>query len=140
MELKDIVLKEGDIVYFTNEVWHVNSKENNKKFGEVFEEDRFVKIERPVKYETIYEAPKEILTKGEKEYLEAVIRPFRERVNFITKSQFNRWYYIKISINHIEENNIKDGFALPNFEKDKYYKGMELDKEYTLEELGLFKE
>ena len=84
-------------------------------------------------------APKEILTKEEKEYLEAVIRPFRERVNFITKSQFNCWYYIKISINHIEENNIKDGFALPNFEKDKYYKGMELDKEYTLEELGLFK-
>ena len=27
--------------------------------------------------------------------------------------------------------------SLPNFEKDKYYKNMELNKKYTLEELGL---
>lgn len=131
--LKDIVLKEGDIVYFTNEVWHVNSKENNKKFGEVFEEDRFVKIERPIKYETIYEAPKEILEKEEKEYLEAVIRPFKDRVSFIAKRGGIKMQYIQIAL-------FNDLLELPSFENNKYYKGMELDKEYTLKELGLFKE
>lgn len=137
MELKDIVLKEGDIVYFTNEVWHVNSKENNKKFGEVFEEDRFVKIERPIKYETIYEAPKEILEKEEKEYLEAVIRPFRKKILYIRKSpQYEYDYSYNENIVFILQND--DCGLLPYFTKNTMYKGMELNKEYTLEELGLF--
>lgn len=135
MELKDIVLKEGDIVYFKNEVWCVNHKESNKKFGEVFEEDGFIKIERPVKYETIYEAPKEILDKEEKEYLEAVIRPFRDRVLFISKYSCVEGYeYICIAIKD------DNWTTLPDFESGTMYKGMELNKEYTLDELGLFKE
>ena len=129
-ELKDIVLKEGDIVYFTNEVWHVNSKENNKKFGEVFEEDRFVKIERPIKYETIYEAPKQILDKEEKEYLEAVIRPFRDEILHIVKEKWGNRECIFIYAYDVSK--------LPAFKIGTIYKGMELDKEYTLKELGLF--
>ena len=140
MELKDIVLKEGDMVYFTDEVWHVNSDENNKKFGEVFEEDRFVRIERPVKYETIYEAPKEILNKEEKKYLEAVIRPFRNQIERISKKHnYNDDDYEYLLFCARLHNN-KYSFILPYFEKNKEYKGMELNKEYTLDELRLFKE
>lgn len=33
-----------------------------------------------------------------------------------------------------------DNIPLPYFHKDKMYKGMELNKEYTLQELGLFED
>ena len=102
---------------------------------------RYYKIERPVKYETIYEAPKEILDKEEKEYLEHFLRPFKDRVNFIRKEGVELHYptdkYITENI-YIDID--KDTYSiLPKFEKGKYYKGMELDKKYTLDELGLFK-
>lgn len=137
-ELKDIVLKKGDIIYFTDETWHIDSKENGKNFYDIFENDSdiaLIKIERPVKYETIYQARKEILDKEEKEYLEAVIRPFKDRVNFImlTSLGYDWQTFIKIDLD-------KDSIELPLFKLDTMYKGMELNKEYTLEELGLFKE
>ena len=78
----------------------------------------------------------EILTKEEKEYLEAVIRPFRERVEYISLRCWGTdWKnFIEIGIKN------DDNVGLPSFNHNTMYKGMELDKEYTLEELGLFKE
>lgn len=76
--------------------------------------------------------PKPILTEEEKEYLSYVIKPFRDSVEYIIKNSAYcpvEWIIIKY----------KDGQAtsLPQFEKGTMYKGMELVKEYTLEELGL---
>ena len=90
-------------------------------------------IKRPIGYETIYEAPQPILDKEEKEYLENVVRPFRKKVEYITK----------IKANSIEEFiNIRladnDYACLPVFKKDAMYKGMEAIRNYTLKELGLF--
>lgn len=77
-----------------------------------------------------YTEPKEILDKQEKNYLSAVIRPFRDR-NIVIAKKFNRvGTYIKIMVDD-------EAVLLPYFEKDKMYKGMKVDKEYTLEELGL---
>lgn len=75
---------------------------------------------------------KPILDNVEREYLSAVIKPFRGKVSYISKhgnSELMEFIYIKLS----------DGDAadFPNFEANTMYRGMELDKNYTPEELGL---
>mgnify|MGYP003293298569 CR=1 FL=1 len=73
--------------------------------------------------------------KEEKEYLEHFLRPFRNKVKQIYKNtdigKTKEWLCFYIG-------NI--WYGLPMFDKSTMYKGMELKKEYTLEELGLFKE
>ena len=129
-ELKDIVLKKGDIVYYDDSYLIVNKlagKTANEVAGFVS------KIERPIKYETIYEAPKQILDKKEKEWLEHFLRPFKDRVIFVSKYSCVEGYeYICV---HIKDDT---NTTLPDFELGTMYKGMELNKEYTLKELGLF--
>ncbi|MBF1467424.1 MAG: hypothetical protein HXN67_09745 [Prevotella pallens] len=70
-----------------------------------------------------------ILTDKEKAYLSAVIKPFRERIECVKKIVFKR-AFIKIFLED-------EAVALPYFEKDIMYTGMEEGREYTLEELGL---
>ena len=77
------------------------------------------------------ELVKEILDETEKEYLNNVIKPFREKVTSIQKDGNRLREYIKICIKH--DANI----GLPNFETDTMYKGMKIYKQYTLSELGL---
>lgn len=87
-------------------------------------------------YITIYEkkeTPKEILTENEKKYLSAVIKPFRNKISSIIKYEYDNYSEQYILIKYDSGR----GFSLPDFEKNTMYKGMKLDKEYTLEELGL---
>ena len=73
-----------------------------------------------------------ILDEKEKEYLSAVIKPFRKKVKYIEKRFWTpNLEYLSIRLKNNEF------FAFPNFKKGKMYKGMEHDKYYTLEELGL---
>lgn len=74
----------------------------------------------------------EILDKVEKKYLSEVIRPFREEVIDITKMKDLVRYrdFIRIQVGD-------EYMFLPRFEKDTMYKGMEPEKRYTPEELGL---
>lgn len=82
-----------------------------------------------IEVENGYIIEKEILDKEEKEYLSAVIRPFRNRVEYIQKKDImNEFIEIKLDNEFIN---------LPDFEKDTMYKGMELNKKYTLKELDL---
>lgn len=83
------------------------------------------------------EIEKPILTEKEKKYLEGVIEPFREKISYILKRQCNDEYYIEICY---VEYDVETNMPFPFFKKDTMYKGMELDKEYTLEELGLFQD
>lgn len=78
--------------------------------------------------------PKQILDKKEKEWLENFLRPFKDRVTYISlRTQVNvLGTFIEIGIKN------DDCIGLPSFDRNKYYKGMELDKEYTLKELKLF--
>lgn len=73
-----------------------------------------------------------ILTDEEKAYLSAIIKPFRDKKIIIGKLRhlFGKEEYIWIDI---------DGytFTLPHFEKGGMYKGMEQNKFYKSEELGL---
>lgn len=74
---------------------------------------------------------KEILDEAEKRYLKAVIRPFKNRVRYISKQA----YYDGDCYIYIELDDENIGF--PCFKKETMYNGMEEDKRYTLKELGL---
>ena len=81
------------------------------------------------------EYKKSILDEAEKEYLSAVIEPFRKSVISIKKIEATycweiiSFYYTFQSYECIT--------ILPPFESGTRFKGMEAGKEYRLEELGL---
>ena len=76
----------------------------------------------------------DILTEKEKAYLSAVIKPFRKNIECIEKI---KTYYGEKEYIYITMKKNYDFCELPVFEKGKMYKGMETDKAYTVEEVGL---
>lgn len=72
------------------------------------------------------------LDKVERKYLKGVINPIRDKVKYIVKlADGVMGEYIYVSF-------ILDGYLVfPDFEIGKMYKGMELGKHYTPDELGL---
>lgn len=131
---KNIKLKVGDILtyQFSNEDVVETTVEgwagiSIKELENLYPSCKVLKLERP---QTIYEF-KEILDAKEKEYLSAVIRPFKNRVDYIQKEIVGTQEDIVVHINDC------DFLTFPYFERGKMYKGMQIGKEYTLEELGL---
>ena len=70
------------------------------------------------------------LTKEEKDYLSEVIKPFRDKIEYIKRITFD-------SVDSIQIITEKGVTAVLFFETDTRYKNMEPDREYTLAELGL---
>ena len=95
------------------------------------EKDFIIKNESKV-FKLTLEVEEPILDEKERKYLSGVIRPFRDRIKFIKK--LNEHY---IGDEYILIKTDSNSTPLPYFKKDTTYKGMELNKEYTLEELGL---
>lgn len=85
---------------------------------------------------TIIKLPKQILTNKEKEYLSSVINPFRDRIVWIKKvgSPAQNYEYIKICY---QDHIYSIVLSFPDFKVGTMYRGMEMDKEYTLEKLDL---
>lgn len=82
----------------------------------------------------ILDKDEEILDDKEKEYLRGVIKPFRDRIKYITLENSyddSDDVYIRACL----END--DSMDLPNFKEGTMYKNMKVTKEYTLKELGL---
>ena len=77
-----------------------------------------------------------ILDEVEREYLSAVIKPYKSKVSFIAKSKdlYEAKYFISIVV---KGNYGREAIHLPWFKENTMYKGMKIGKEYTLEELGL---
>lgn len=76
-----------------------------------------------------------ILNDTEREYLAAVIRPFKENACTVCKKYIQScsglsYEYIVVKLN-------TERWGFPKFVEGTMYKNMELDKEYSLEELGL---
>ena len=83
-----------------------------------------------------------LLDEVEKKYLKSIIRPFKDRVVSIEKKKNinseGTFYYIGIIVKHIAIDCFSEAIYLPYFKPEsKMYEGMELNKEYTLKELGL---
>ena len=85
----------------------------------------------------IIKLPKPILDEKEKDYLSAVIKPFRDRVIYIRKLEDGTDGFIGMKLKYYANETDKETLLLPLFKKGTMYKNMKLDKEYTLEELGL---
>lgn len=86
------------------------------------------------------EVKEDILDKEEKEYLSAVIKPFRDKVTHIAKTEDDiEWSYaimIRVDSKVVDDDYYE--FFLPPFKRtSSMYKRMEVGKEYTLKELGL---
>ena len=84
-----------------------------------------------IEVENGYIVEKEILDEEEKKYLSNVIKPFRDKVEYICKESYINKECIKITIKN------DSNLFFPSFKRGTMYKGMEEDKRYTLEELGL---
>ena len=78
-----------------------------------------------------------ILDEVEKEYLSGIIKPWKEKVKFIAKYTTYDGNHEFININYLDTNISLENVSLPSFKPNTMYRGMELDKEYTLKELGL---
>ena len=130
---KNIKLKVGDILTYQISTENVVETTVNGWNGlsiKEFENKssyKVLKLERP---QTIYKF-KEVLDAKEKEYLSAVIRPFKGKVNYIQKEISDTREDIVVCVA------FDDYLSFPYFEKGTMYKGMELGKKYTLKELGL---
>lgn len=110
------------LTYFTEDLKDADGLQKND----------IVKVERPVKYETVFGREEEILDEIEKRYLTRVIKPFRHKIKGIMKrSEYGSLYYIKICLKN------DDNAYLPCFKENSMYKGMEPNREYSLKELGL---
>lgn len=79
-----------------------------------------------------------VLDDVEKEYLSAVIKPFRNRIRCIClEPRSSDYYQIKILLTPIYAERDAEVLAMPTFKKDTMYKRMKFFKGYSLEELGL---
>lgn len=137
------ILKNGKVIIFNKDnsyqktTYVFENLDSNLKYN-LNDNVSIVKVERPVKYKTVFERveeeKKEILDKAEKNYLSRIIKPFRDKVKCIVKKKnynMEGKEFLTISI----KNDISINF--PDFDKKTMYKGMEIDKEYTLEELEI---
>nr|DAE53742.1 MAG TPA: hypothetical protein [Caudoviricetes sp.] len=131
-KLKEILLDDYD-----------NPREVFRKISKRF--DRQIKIS-PIEHPTdailnwMAQTYKEqILDEAEKAYLRAVIKPFKDKVLHIYKTdQYDENYqYIIIVMKSIKYGLNEENIAFPLFKKNTMYKGMKVDKNYTLKELGL---
>lgn len=85
----------------------------------------------------IVKIAKSILDKAEKRYLTNIIKPFRKHIITIRKIQNYKYEFIEIVIYRTDEGASCEVISFPYFNKGKMYKGMKINKEYALDELGL---
>lgn len=85
----------------------------------------------------LLEHKEKILTKFEKDYLSSTLHPFRKIIVTVSKHRLNNDFeYIAIRVKSLKEDE-EENMCFPAFKIGTMYKGMELDKKYSLEELGL---
>ena len=84
------------------------------------------------KYEIVKQP---VLDEAEKRYLSNVIKPFRNKIEYIDKYIDENGEYISLIYRDLSDRTF--AIAFPSFKKGTMYKGMEIGKRYTLEKLGL---
>ena len=80
---------------------------------------------------------KSIIDDAEKRYLSNIIKPFRDKVEWVRKfssPNHRNLEYIKISYQDCTHSNVLN---FPDFKVGTMYRGMKIGKAYTLKELGL---
>lgn len=115
--------------------WSVGYSDCTCAYVPIFKNIRFEDKE-PTSIESIVHP--QILDDAEKKYLSAVIRPFRYRAVFVKKIyHVGNYEQIIVRVKSIATDTDIADIPFPFFNEGQMYKGMKLNKEYTLEELGL---
>lgn len=135
-KLTDFKLERGDRLYYKYKSGSKSELVVGCSAGntvEHFERSSNVTVLKVERAAVVYEVKEpEILDAAEKRYLKDVIRPFKHKVKYIIKRQpSSADEYISIWLDNSET------IPLPNFAAGLMYKEMVVDKEYSLEELGL---
>lgn len=74
----------------------------------------------------------QILDDAERKYLTAALKPFHQHIRYVKKvKHYGGGEYIKTAMGH------DDGMLFPDFKAGEMYIGMELNKEYSLADLGI---
>ena len=127
-----VILKNKDVVIKYCYNMFMDKRHTRVYVGELLDEVEEIQIPE---YTRVVKPKGEVLDKVEKEYLNAVIAPFRSKVASIRKWKDGLGYeFLCITI---KEGSFEYEMNFPDFKAGTMYKGMELNKEYTLEELGL---
>ena len=89
------------------------------------------KDEEPTLISDIYNP--QVLDNAEREYLKTVLKPFHDRVKYVEKvhdypTDSMEYLFIQLHDGKLE---------FPDFDSGEMYCGMELNKRYTLDELGI---
>ena len=129
LKIEDLFYKNGEVVKWTDFMCTAikELKQEKNCYGRSCI-DCYEWLKQEYK-EPILDDKEPILDDVEREYLSAVIKPFRNKIIYIKKERIER-EFIKIVL-------INDKLSLPYFKAGTMYKGMELFKRYTLKELGL---
>ena len=117
--------------------WSVGYSDCTCDYVPIFQSVRFDDKE-PTSLESIVHP--QILDDAEKRYLAGVIRPFRNKIKQIAKygGHYHNYYYEYIAVMYYVDQALTTySFGLPVFPEGTMYKGMEVNRYYTLEELGL---
>lgn len=118
---------QSEIDKLSNEIGNYHNKIHSMRDRNNYMKEQLKELMK----ESKKEKNKPILDDAEKEYLSAVIRPFRNKIVSISKEECcNEDYFINIELEN-------DALIFPYFKEETMYKGMELEKQYTLKELGL---
>ena len=91
-----------------------------------------------IKNEHWEEYNEDILNEEEKPYLESILKPYKDRVDFVVKEVIGDYYERIIICVSVKNKSYKNYIAFPYFNKGTMYKGMEIDKKYTVNELRLY--
>ena len=85
----------------------------------------------------LYKKP--ILDEVEKKYLSNIICPLRKKYKIMIQKNYLISYSCEYIGIYVQDDKLtyNNNFALPLFKAGEMYKGMELNKRYSLEELGL---
>lgn len=110
----------------------------NLEFDDIFPSIKWEDDEPTLIKDIIENKDIPLLEKKEKEYLEGVIRPWKDKEVFIFKDGSCNVKYECLTI-LIKDygKNIHD-ITLPIFKKGTMYEGLEVNEMYTIKELGLF--
>src|SRR5574344_1876418 len=80
-----------------------------------------------------------ILDKEEHDYLRAVCKPYKVKYIYKCETEMGN-QFIGIMVKSSVYCGLTESWSMPYFTKDTMYKGMEVDKDYTIQDLELDKE
>lgn len=142
-KVRDKELELGDFIYVYSGYLSEESKIGFLRYNGVeilglenFEDDLLI---NPKYFFTVksQEDVLDILDNTEKRYLNNLLKPYKQRIEHIGKTKKFNLEYIYIKLRKTKKYP-REYISLPYFKAGTMYKNMELDKEYTFEDLIKF--